>query len=290
MSARECGSPEPQSIATVAHEMGHILGLGDFYHGVDGIEPGQRRWLFGCFSLMSGGAWGCGRGDAFGTVRRPVSMGAFERWWLGWAEETTARSGWRHEYVLPPVQSTGRILRVPTNVTGEWLHLEYRPATGFDADLPAGGVLVYHITQGIGYPCATCPRIYPYMLEEADDDSALVRTHAEGGNRGVAGDVFVKGRRWVLNDDSHPSIRSTRGFDTNVTVEIEVGEDNARVWVSTRPLLDTDGLVDQLFGTRADALSVTDVAALDADGNGNGRLDLGDARAYLLKFPSSPNN
>ncbi|HEX6912692.1 MAG TPA: M6 family metalloprotease domain-containing protein, partial [Longimicrobium sp.] len=164
----------PQSIATIAHETGHAFGLGDYYDASEGLLPVQRRWVLGCWSLMAAGAWGCGDGGTFGKTVSPPHMSPYEKEYLGWLTPVVAEPGWRREYVLPPVQQSGRALMVPLLGGYEYLLLEYRTNTGFDSALPAGGVLVYHV-DNIRQPppgCGSC-RIYRVGLVEADGDSAL---------------------------------------------------------------------------------------------------------------------
>ncbi|MBW3572293.1 MAG: M6 family metalloprotease domain-containing protein, partial [Gemmatimonadetes bacterium] len=212
---------QPQSIGTIAHETGHAFGLPDYYDPTGGLLPAQRRWVLGCWTLMAAGAWGCGDGAVSGKVATPSHMGAYEKQRLGWIDEMDAGTAPSALFTLPPVQWSGKSLRVPLRGADEYLLLEYRPNTGYDRGLPAGGVLVYHVEPSRPLrPCATCPRIYQIGLLEADGDGALVRTAAEGGNRGAAGDVFAGTR--VLNDATTPSLRLNSGAASNVALGITV--------------------------------------------------------------------
>lgn len=279
-SAVDCAGA-PQNIATIAHETGHAFGLPDFYDLTAGLLPAQRRWVLGCWSLMAAGSWGCGNGS---PVLRPPHMGAFEKLNLGWVETVEAPDGWRVERVLEPVITGKRVLRVPLRGSREFLLLEYRTQQGFDVGLPAPGVLVYHIDLDRPLrPCATCPRIYGVGLVEADADGALVRDQQEGGNRGVAGDVF--GGTRTLDDRSTPHIRLNSGAPSNVGVQIQVAGGVARVFVSRLPVLDSEQLLDPLLDGTAQAPEAR--AALDYFGNRNEGYDVGDLRAYLRSRPGS---
>ncbi|HEX2209898.1 MAG TPA: M6 family metalloprotease domain-containing protein [Longimicrobium sp.] len=285
-SAVTC-SGAPQSIATIAHETGHAFGLPDFYDASGGLLPASRRWVLGCWTLMAAGSWGCGDGAAVGDVDRPSHMGAYEKAILGWVAPIFTQPGWRRAYTLRPVQTSGDVLHVPLWGTHEFLMLEYRPNTGFDASLPAGGVLVYHVdlTRSLRISCNGCPRIYHAQLVEADGDSALVKTAAEGGNRGTAGDVFA-GRR-TLDDWTHPSIRLNNGVVSNVALEIEVAGGVARVLVSTLPIVASPRLLGPLLGSSGAAPTGDERAALDHFGNRNGGYDMGDLRAYMRARPGT---
>ena len=171
-----------------------------------------------------------------------------------------------------------RTLRVPLRGLQEYLLLEYRPNTGFDTGLPAGGVLIYHVEPSRPTrPCATCPRIYHVLLKEADGDSTLVKTAVEGGNRGEAGDVFTGTR--VLSDATTPSLRLNSGEPSNVALSIVVAGGEARVEVFRRTTFPQDRLLGPYLGTTP--LSESEQSAADAFGNANGRFDLGDVRIHL---------
>ncbi len=267
-----------QGIPVIAHETGHAFGLPDFYDPAGGILPAQRRWVLGCWTLMAAGSWGCGDGASSGKVQRPSHMGAYEKQRLGWIEEIDAGSAMSQYFTLPAVQASGRSLRVPLRGPDEYLLLEYRPNTGFDAGLPAGGVLVYHVEPARPMrPCATCPRIYRVGLVEADGNGALVRNVSEGGNRGEAGDIFTGTR--ILTDATTPSLRLNSGEASNLALSITVAAGQARVGVFRRPLLEAGQLLGPYLGTAPP--SEAEQGAVDAFGNRNGRYDLGDVRAYL---------
>jgi M6 family metalloprotease-like protein len=275
----------PQNISTIAHETGHAFGLPDFYDAAGGLLPHQRRWVVGCFALMAAGSWGCGDGSTFATAPSPAHMSPYEKLTLGWINPVTAEPGWRRTYTLDPVQTGGQALLVPLRPGNEFLMLEYRPNTGFDAALPAGGILVYHVdtNRPLRITCNQCNRVYHMSLVEADGDGALKKTAAEGGNRGVAGDVFT-GRR-VLDDHTTPSIRQNSGLPSNVRIEMEVTGGKAHFVVSMLPVVASPRLLSPLIGSAGGAPTSDEAAALDLFGNRNGRYDMGDLRAYMRARP-----
>jgi len=282
-SATDCDGA-PQSIATIAHETGHAFGLPDFYDATGGILPQQRRWVLGCWTLMAAGSWGCGDGSTFGKVESPSHMGAYEKLALGWVERTIVQPGWRQEYLLDPVQASGRILQVPLRGLEEYLLMEYRPRDGFDVALPAPGVLVYHVQPDLPLrPCITCARIYRVSLVEADGNDALTRNSQEGGDRGMAADAF--GGTRTLSDYTTPSLRLNSGARANVIVEMAVVGGQARITVSTQPQMTAERLLSPFLQSGA-APTADERAALDAFGNRNGRYDVGDLAAYARYRPN----
>lgn len=285
-SAVDCSGSEPATITVISHELGHVLGLPDYYDPTDGSLPEQRRWVLGCWSLMAAGAWGCGPVTAPGA-ERPTHIGAWERVQLGWVDEVTdAGPALNAEFRLEPVLAAGQVLRVPLRGELEFLLLEHRTQDGFDAGLPSSGVLVYHIEPNRPrWPCRTCEKIYEAGLVEADGNGALVRLAADGGNRGEAGDAFGWAGPRRLTNGTTPSVRLNTGANSGVTFhEIAVEDGVARIRVSTTAITTTRLLRRFLYPSDT-PLTAEEEAFLDAVGNGNGRYDVGDLRAYLRDFP-----
>lgn len=189
----DCTGVELQGVGVVAHELGHVLGLPDLYRAVEGIRPEQRHWVVGCFDIMGAGSWGCGSGvppDRFG----PSGLSPLMKGHLGWLSLEPVGRVLDHELVLEPVSTSKRAFSLPLGPgSEETLIVEYRPRSGFDVWLPAGGVLLYHRDTAASTRLATpgSPPPYPYHLMEADGDWELRRVEAQGGNRGEAADVFT---------------------------------------------------------------------------------------------------
>ena len=146
---------------------------------------------------MASGSWGCGTANRVAWVR-PTHLGAWEKIWLGWLGGLEVVQGaLDQEFTLEPVQSSGQVLKVfleegnPSGQT-EYLLIEYREKAGFDQDLPAAGVLVYHIDPKVdsNRPCDGCPQTYMVELLEADGNNTLRLNFLQGGNRGEAGDAW----------------------------------------------------------------------------------------------------
>ncbi len=281
-----CDGTAITPITTVAHELGHNLGLPDLYHAVDGLTPENRRWVVGCWSLMAAGAWGCGTTEDRDAWRRPTHLGAWEKYRLGWLDEIRGVPPTELvELTLTPVQTSREILAIPLGVE-EWLLIEYRERTGFDLNLPASGVLIYRTNDTIPFrPCRECPPIYAVQLLEADGDSTLVRTMLQGGNRGEAGDAYGVDGAGALTNLTEPSTRLDGGLgaESNVNIyEVTLENGSARLLLSAGPISLTR-LLAPLLLDEANLLSEPEEAYLDGRNNGNGRYDVGDLRAYLQR-------
>lgn len=221
-SAVECDGTTPQSMAVTAHELGHAIGLPDYYRAVNGIEPENRHWVVGCFDLMAAGGWGCGDGplptDGFG----PTGFSAFSRWTLGWTELEEVTVADDETFVLEPLATSARALRVrlAPESPESWI-IEYRTREGYDEPLPAEGVLVYHRDEFTGARPLdpALPPAYPFHLVEADGDDGLRRVAEEGGNRGVETDVFAwNGPSGPLGPATAPSTRDHLGGQSTLVV------------------------------------------------------------------------
>lgn len=282
-SAVTCDGVEIQNAGTIAHELGHVLGLPDLYDATDGIQPEQRRWVVGCWGLMAAGSWGCGQVDR-SLWQRPTHMSPWSKDQLGWVNETVVGEVRDQEFTLGPVQTTGDILKIPLSPT-EFLQVEYRPAMAFDVNLPASGVLVYHIDTALPrLPCDTCAKIYRVALVEADANRGLVRPALQGGNRGEAGDAFGTQGPSRLSNSTTPSTRLNSGNSSSVTIySIAVIDGAARIRLSTVAIA-ISRLLERFTGAQTgNPLTADEIEYVDRIGNGNGSYDVGDLRAYLRR-------
>ncbi len=199
MSATGCGG---QTVAAhiLSHELGHLfLGLPDLYHQLGGVGEvwATRRWVVGCWELMAAAAWGCTPGPP-GTDYKFNTLGAWTRMMVGWATPHIVDIAKDSTYDLFPMGRGGTVLRVPITTT-EYLLLDYRESTVGDIRLPANGVLIHHIADT--RPLHPSSGAYRVSLIEADDDSLLLRTELQGGNRGQAGDAFGISRTTFRNGE-----------------------------------------------------------------------------------------
>ena len=288
--ATDCGGVEIQNASTIAHELGHVLGLPDFYDNSQGREPEHRRWVLGCWSLMAAGSWGCGTENRTGWVR-PTHLGAWEKDALGWLDEVeVAGSLLDATFTLEPVLTGQRILKIPMDSgtaqnTNEYLLVEYRTKEGFDADLPASGVLIYHVDNQIpgNRPCDSCPQRYRVALVEADGNNSLQLNFQQGGNRGEPGDAWGAFGEGTLSHNTVPSSSLNSGERSGITFHrIALENGLAHITLSSR-FLSTQSLLKQFLGTTGTSLTSGEKEHLDSHGNGNGQYDVGDLRAYLRR-------
>lgn len=258
-SAVDCGGVQIQGAETIAHEFGHVLGLPDYYHPTASGGAEGRRWVLGCWELMAAGSWGCGPHGSTRSAFGPSHFSARTKNVLGWLSYVTPGEVWDEDVVLDPVQTSGQALRIPLDDVGrEYLLLEYRTRTGFDRDIPAEGVMIYHQdSQGFYRPDPNGNEPYLLSMVEQDHNRGLVRNSYEGGNRGEAGDAWgVNGAVGRLNAATEPALLRHAGGASTVSLHsIEVKDGRAHIRLST-------GRVPRLVAPEA-PLEVTQVAAFE---------------------------
>ncbi len=285
-SATTCAGDAVQNPSTIAHELGHVLGLPDLYDSSEGILPEQRRWVVGCWSLMAAGAWGCENVDRT-EVELPTHLGAWEKIRLGWAsEELVADRFLDRAFHLDPVVGSERVLRIPLSDT-EYYLIEYRRRLGFDIGLPSTGVLIYHIDPSKPIrPCSGCPKEYRVALVEADANAGLVTPGLEGGNRGEPGDAFAWNGPVRFTGSTSPATTLNSGEPSSIAFsDIRLDGGVARLVLSTTTYA-LSALLGPFFPSVGGALLEEDIEVLDEAGNGNGRYDVGDLRRYVLDNPA----
>lgn len=234
-SVADCSGQRVQDANVIAHEYGHVLGMPDYYHPTASGGAAGRRWVLGCFELMAAGSWGCGPWEESRDPFGPTHMSPRTKNALGWLEYFEVGSVRDHEVFLDPVQESGKALKIPLD-SAEFLIVEYRAQTGFDAQLPADGILIYHQDEnGQLRPNPTSNTPYFVALVEQDASNGLQRNHYEGGDRGVAEDMWgVGGESRRYHFATAPSLRTNDGLATSVVIhEIAVEDGRGRLRLST---------------------------------------------------------
>lgn len=125
------------AIGPVCHEMGHFLGLPDFYD-TDGAQGGHAGGVYG-FSLMDGGLYNNGG-------HTPPTFNALELNLLGWLPDEALRPLPEDGMVRLPAVMDGGVYVSRTGTPDEFYLYEYRDGKGWDAPLPQG-LVIYHVDK-----------------------------------------------------------------------------------------------------------------------------------------------
>jgi immune inhibitor A len=195
--------PEDAMIGVCCHELGHLLfGFPDLYD-TDGSSEGVGDWC-----LMGGGSWG---GSPPGS--RPVHPSAWCKASQGWV--TVDNRTTNATLSIPDVKQSRTVYRLWKNgaINPEYFLLENRQQAQFDASLPAGGLLVWHIDENISTNANESH--YKVALVQADAQRDL----ENDANRGDAGDIYpgtADNRRF--DNTSRPNSKSYSGVSTSVAV------------------------------------------------------------------------
>jgi immune inhibitor A len=99
--------PENGGVGVFSHEFGHDLGLPDLYDtsgNTGGAENGTGWW-----TIWSQGSYGTIDNEGLGMY--PVSMTAWEKWFLGWLNYGVGFTGKRASFRLGPVEANTKKLQ-----------------------------------------------------------------------------------------------------------------------------------------------------------------------------------
>jgi immune inhibitor A len=208
--------PENAKLGVAAHELGHLLfGFPDLYD-TDYTSEGIGNWC-----LMAGGSWN-GGGD---TPAHPSAWCKAQQEWVS-VENVTENN----VLTLPDVKASRRVHRLWTDGTvgQEYFLLENRQQNGFDADLPSGGLLVWHVDES--QQTNEDENHYLVALLQADGSRDLENDL----NRGDGGDPYpgyTDNRAFAAT--STPASTGYSGQDSLVAVtEISDSGDTMTVTVS----------------------------------------------------------
>ncbi len=201
-------------IGVYCHEFGHAIGLPDLYDTRDGglVNSGPGNW-----SLMGTGVYG---GDGH-SPQYPTHVGAWPALFMGW--NSVVRPASDSTLVLPPISGGAPIVEFwfQGESSPEHFLLETRRRTGFDRNLPADGLVVYHVDDAVigqGIQSNTVNSgPYPGLVVVEGDGSSHLRY---GGNRGDAGDVFpgLSGRTFMDDDTPPPNTLTFGGAPTGIGI------------------------------------------------------------------------
>lgn len=146
------------TIGVFCHELGHVLGLPDFYD----VETAISR--VGSWEVMDAGLWSFVAGDAAHSLpgSLPSGFSAWPRMFLNWASPAVLGPATgdvvEATLTLGGPGAAGEPLQLRANPfgvdwspdgggTGEFFVAEVRTRTGWDAGLPGEGLLLYHVDE-----------------------------------------------------------------------------------------------------------------------------------------------
>ena len=207
-------------IGVFAHEFGHAIGIPDLYD-TDEDLAGDSEGI-GWWGLMGPGSWN--------TPSSPAHMTAFTRHRLGWLEYLIVHNDLSN-LCVPPVEERPIAVQIWSfgMPTDEYFLVENRQAIGFDSQLPAEGLVIYHIDEGVYDAKRSTNSVNANEAHKAIDVECADAASWEHvvnaddldtkANRGDAGDVWcLEGAQNRFNAITTPSTLSYSGVPTPVAV------------------------------------------------------------------------
>lgn len=194
-------APEDGRVGVMAHELGHSLMHWPDLYDTDYTSQGTGSW-----DLMAGGSWN-GGGD------RPAHPTAYCKVKAGWIAPTVIFS--QHEDITcHPYASNAQAYKLPIGSVGsdEYFLLSNRQKSGFDDNLPGGGLLIEHVDES--QTSNTDENHYLVDIEQCDGSRHLNKNI----NRGDAGDVWPTGGKTLFDKSSTPGTAAYDGTDSRIAV------------------------------------------------------------------------
>jgi M6 family metalloprotease-like protein len=203
-------------IGVIVHETGHFFGLPDLYDTDD--EPAEESEGIGSWCMMAN-SWGFDNSQL-----RPPHFSAWCKVSLGWVTPTLlSTSG---VFSVTQSETSQSVYKVAaTFPANEYLLIENRQPVGLDADIPQGGLAIWHIDENKaslnnrdqGYPGQPAwpgnNKHYRVALLQADGNYDLERNV----NSGDGHDLFHSGGTHRIDGDTIPSTDAYQGefvYDT----------------------------------------------------------------------------
>jgi len=181
-------------IGTFCHEFGHVLGLVDYYHTT------ENKATLETWDIMDAGAYNNGG-------RTPPTYSAYDRFFLGYLTPKEIKVGSNltlkplYQGKTPPASIENQVFLFSAtthNLIGnnpnptEFFMVEYRKKTGWDAYLPAEGMLIWHINYDASAWNANSPNNYSGTTQTA---SSHMRVYLQpiSGSTTTPGTAFTSG-------------------------------------------------------------------------------------------------
>ncbi len=135
-------------VGVYCHAYGRCLGLPSLYSTCPKAD--QAAWGahygLGTFALMAYGGMGADGQDP----TKPTHMCAWSKIYLGWVTPTDVSVD-LYDAQIRQIETDGEVWRLwkEGDVGDEYFLVENRQKTGFDADLPGSGLLIYHVDEAV---------------------------------------------------------------------------------------------------------------------------------------------
>lgn len=228
----------PLNLGSYCHEIGHLLGLPDLYN--EYIGP-----IVGSWCLMS-------YGDHIKDGKTPAHPSAWCKVHLGWREPVITGEIPQLMDIPAVIDDDGVIYKIPVpGDEGEYFLLENRQQKGFDRNLPASGLLIWHIDENrcIHKAPNSDPKNLGIILEQSDGKNELQSDYSSF--RMKVKEVKEEVKKNILGDegDAYPGITSNRNFDEHSKPSSDsLGGENTGIQITE--ISDSDDLMQAQIGVK----------------------------------------
>jgi len=227
-------------IGTFCHEFGHVLGLVDYYHTTE-TKNTLESW-----DIMDGGAYN-------NVGRTPPTYSVYDRFFLGYLtpKQVSTPSNLTlfpiYQGETPPSNTNNQAFLFSAtthNLNGaspsptEFFMVEYRKKTGWDAYLPAEGMLIWHIDYNQSAWNNNTPNNYTGTTQTA---SSHMRVYLQPliGSTTTPGTAFTTGSftptTW-LGTNINREITAIKKNDANITFRLMGGGSSASIIAESESL------------------------------------------------------
>ena len=198
------------AIGTMCHELGHVFGAWDFYDTDKGLNG--LYYATGDYDLMCNGSWN-------NNGKCPAHFNPYVKSYVyGWLNPQiiTAKPA---QYHLSPTISTPAVYRINTHTEGEYFLLENRAKMGFDAHIPCGGLVVYHIHKDMNSNAQDFNNAHPlkcYALNAEATTNPNINSASYGASDSERAFPGEEGQYMFLTSTSIPSLTAWDGSSTGI--------------------------------------------------------------------------
>lgn len=142
---------QSDGMGTLAHEFGHLLGFDDVYDVSSLSSPTATGCIAGNWDLYDQGNYNSPAGDGSGTTPAPIDP--YQLIFAGWVTPTLLSAA--GNYTLAPIENSGQVDELTFPDSSEVYLLENVQPTGYDAQLPGSGMLIWKVDTAMVDPQGT---------------------------------------------------------------------------------------------------------------------------------------
>ncbi|MDR0864386.1 MAG: M6 family metalloprotease domain-containing protein [Candidatus Symbiothrix sp.] len=220
-------------IGVIAHELGHIFGLPDLYD-TDDESSGGETVNPAAWDIMAHGSWN-------DHGRTPANYSAWSKVFVGWTSSISLYSP--ANILLPNPSEENVVYRMDTPTENEYFLMENRQRAGWDAYVPASGLLIYHVDENYAGWNTNKVNVNPthrgYYVKQAgggvnsDKSSQTTDPYPSGNNTAFTDTSVPNAKSWAGQNTGKPLTNITHNTGDGTVSFAFMGGVSGQVLVST---------------------------------------------------------